>query len=57
MSHALYIIEKSDCWYVRHSGAEYPVCRAAIAIAAAIDAANTSGRGRIAQVLYFRCRR
>lgn len=50
---ALYFIrEGDDRWFVSHSGADYPYQARHIAIQAAIDAANTSGkRGHEAQVL------
>jgi hypothetical protein len=50
---ALYFIRQSDeRWFVFHSGAEYPYQTRHIAIEAAVDAANTSGkRGHHSQVL------
>lgn len=51
--HALYFVREGDeRWFVSHSGAEYPYQARHIAIEAAVDAANTSGkRGHDAQVL------
>jgi len=49
---ALYFIREGDQrWFVSHSGAEYPYQSRRIAIEAAVDAANSSGkRGHHAQV-------
>jgi hypothetical protein len=47
-----YVVEESGRWWVRHSGASYPYHSRAIAVDAAIDAANTSGkRGYDARVM------
>lgn len=53
MRQALYFVrEGGERWIVSHSGAEYPYQSRHIAIEAAVDAANTSGkRGHDAQVL------
>ncbi|MEG3145017.1 hypothetical protein U1839_10180 [Sphingomonas sp. RT2P30] len=50
---ALYFIrEGEERWFVSHSGAQYPYRSRHIAIEAAVDAANSSGkRGHHAQVL------
>lgn len=50
---ALYFVREGDGrWFVSHSGAEYPYQARHIAIEAAVDAANSSGkRGHDAQVL------
>jgi hypothetical protein len=52
VSQALYfVVEKNGRWYVQHSGAEYPYVSRAIAVSAAIGAANSSGlRGYVAKV-------
>ena len=50
---ALYFIQEGEeRWFVSHSGAQYPYQARRIAIEAAVDAANSSGkRGHDAQVL------
>jgi len=49
---ALYFVcEEGDFWMVSHSGAQYPYRSREVALNAAIDAANTSGkRGHRAEV-------
>lgn len=47
-----FVRANAERWIVSHSGAEYPYQARHIAIEAAVDAANTSGkRGHHAQVL------
>lgn len=49
---ALYLVSvEGDFWMVSHSGAQYPYRSRQVALNAAIDAANTSGkRGHRAEV-------